>query len=198
MIPTQQKHLPFPTRRSPIGICVYIPPVLTGEHGEVRTLRGQLLLPGTRLALVLILTLLAMAPFLSFSLFRVTWRQMKKFHEAWRVGRPARKFKRLLNSLRLAVGDVPAIPWFSSLTEGLRKYMSSRLGRDCTSATTAEIALMAEFRSDDSPQARLLKILYTGDMVKFAGQFADDRSLVKILDIIDSAIQEWEAVSDRL
>lgn len=172
--------------------------VVSGDYEGVRTPRGQLLLPGTRLAVALILALAAMAPFLGFGMVRRLWQQVLRLQEVWKTGRPARKLRRLTKGLRLVIGDLPAMPWFSQLTEALRTYMSSRLERDCRTATTAEIALMGEFRETDSPQVRLLNILHEGDMVKFAGQFADDRSLERTLDSVENAIQEWEKVNDQL
>lgn len=172
--------------------------VLTEDIQGVRTLRGQRLLPGTRLAVALILALAAMAPFIGFSGVRWAWKQIRRMQEAWRVGRPARRLRRTMRTLGLSIGDISSVSWYSALTEALRKYMTSKLGRDCMSATTAEIALMREFSQPEGPHARILDILQEGDMVKFAGQFADDRSLERTLKTTDKAIHDWERGHDQL
>ena len=172
--------------------------VLDDRHEGVRSLRGQLLLPGTRLAVALILALLAMAPFLGFNLVRQIWKQFIHLQEVWRMGRPARKLRRILKNLRLQIGDQGASTWFAVLTDALRTYLSARTGRDCTSATTAEIAEMPVFSDSEGPASRILDVLRDGDMVKFAGQFADDRRLEKTLDGVESAVQSWEKSGDQL
>jgi len=166
--------------------------LLENDHPGRRSLRAQLLLPGTRLAVALILTLAAMAPFLGYGLTRAFWTWFRQVRELYRAGRPARRFRRLLGRLRSRVGAESASRWFSDLTEGLRDYMSARTGRDCRSSTTAEIGDMPEFGVAESPQGRLLDVLRDGDMVKFAGRVADDRRLAATLSDVERAVAEWE------
>ncbi len=166
--------------------------ILQNTHDGVRSLRGQLLMPGTKLAVALILSLTAMAPFLGYGSFRVLWNWFKKTRMLYRIGRPARRLRRLMKKLNTSVGSVTASLWYYELTEGLRTYMSARIGHDCKSATTAEISIMPELHGNDTPQLQLLDVLKEGDMVKFAGRFANDRSLHKTLDKVNSAVQEWE------
>ena len=172
--------------------------ILQNTHDGVRSLRGQLLMPGTRLAVALILSLMAMAPFLGYGLFRILWNRFKKSRQLYRTGRPARRLRRLMKNLNAGVGSKTASLWYYELTEGLRTYLSARVGHDCQSATTVEISEMPEFLGKDTPQLRLLDVLQEGDMVKFAGRFADDRSLHKTLDKVNSAVQEWEKINAQL
>lgn len=172
--------------------------ILQNTHDGVRSLRGQLLMPGTRLAVALILSLMAMAPFLGYGLFRILWNWFKKSRQLYRTGRPARRLRRLMKNLNAVVGSKTASLWYYELTEGLRTYLSARIGHDCQSATTVEISEMPEFLGKDTPQLRLLDVLQDGDMVKFAGRFADDRSLHKTLDKVNSAVQEWEKTNAQL
>ncbi len=172
--------------------------ILQNTHDGVRSLRGQLLMPGTRLAVALILSLMAMAPFLGYGLFRILWNWFKKSRQLYRTGRPARRLRRLMKNLNAVVGSKTASLWYYELTEGLRTYLSARVGHDCQSATTVEISEMPEFLGKDTPQLRLLDVLQEGDMVKFAGRFADDRSLHKTLDKVNSAVQEWEKINAQL
>jgi len=88
--------------------------------------------------------------------------------------------------------------WYYELTEALRSYLSAKTNHDCRSATTAEIALMPDFRSENTPGRDLLEVLKEGDMVKFAGRFADDRSLDKTLETVVSAVVKWEKDNAQL
>ncbi len=172
--------------------------ILENSHEGVRSLRGQLLLPGTRLAVALILSLAAMAPFLGYGLFRFSWKWIKKSRQLYRVGRPVRRLRRVMKKLKAGIGSIQASLWYYELTEALRAYLSDRLNHDCRSATTAEIALMPEFLIDNTPQKDLLEVLKEGDMVKFAGRFADDRSLNKILEMVNAAVGNWERADAQL
>lgn len=171
--------------------------ILEATHEGVRDLRGQLLLPGTRFAVALSLSLAAMAPFLIYALVRLIWNWIRKSREAYRIGRPARRLRRLLKKLKSIVGSESASDWFSQLTDGLRVYFSDKTGQDFRSFTTAEISRMPLFDITGTPAAHLLEVLKEGDMVKFAGRFADDRSLEKILEIVESAIGNWEQTDDQ-
>ncbi len=172
--------------------------IMVNSHEGVRTLRGQLLMPGTRLAVALILSLAAMAPFLGYGLFRFSWKWVKKSRQLYRVGRPVRRLRRVIKKLKTGIGSMQASLWYYELTEALRAYLSARTQHDSRSATTAEIALMSEFLVDDTPQKDLLEILKEGDMVKFAGRFADDRSLNKTLEMVTSAVGKWEKANAQL
>ena len=172
--------------------------ILEASYEGARDLRGQLLLPGTRLAVALALALIAMAPFLGYALVRLAWNWTKKTRNAYRIRRPARRLRRLLKKLRGGVGSESASEWFSELTDGLRTYFGAKIGHDCRSSTTAEIARMPFFTMGGTPAARLLDVLKNGDMVKFAGRFADDRSLERTLAAVESALGDWEKADDQL
>ncbi|MDF1566688.1 MAG: hypothetical protein RQ801_07940 [Spirochaetaceae bacterium] len=166
--------------------------ILDSAHEGVRSLRGQLLMPGTRLAVALILAFTAMAPFLFFGLVRFIIKWVKRSRDIYRIGRPARKLKRLIKRLRSAVGSATAPYWYSDLTDGIRIYLGSRIDYDCRSATTAEIAVLPHFSEPEKPQGKILEVLQDGDMVKFGGRFADDKRLLRTLDSVESAVKEWE------
>jgi len=172
--------------------------ILENTHEGVRSLRGQLLFPGTRLGVALILSLVAMAPFLGYGLFHFVWTWIKKTRQLYRVGRPVRRLRRVMKKLKFEIGSMQASLWYYELTEALRGYLSARTKYDCRSATTGEIALFPEFCVNDSPQKSLLEVLKDGDMVKFAGRFADDRSLYKALETVYSAVGKWEKTDVKL
>lgn len=181
-----------------IDIKVPTHSILQNAHDGVRALRGQLLMPGTKLAVALILSLAAMAPFLGYGLVRFGWNWYRNSRALYRIGRPARRLRRLLKKLKAGIGTVTASTWYYQLTEGLRTYMSARTGHDCSSSTTAEISLMQEFSNRSTPQVRLLEVLKEGDMVKFAGQLADDRSLIRTLETVNAVVEEWEKSNAQL
>jgi len=166
--------------------------ILQNTHDDVRTLRGQLMLPGTKLAVALILTVLAMVPFLGYGLFWFARIQVKRFQMRFRFNQPVRKMHRLVKKLHTRIGVISAPLWYSELTKGLRDYLSFHIHQDCRSATTVEIALMDEFQNNDAQRQALLMVLQDGDMVKFAGRRADDQAMRNTLLNVERIIRGWE------
>ena len=166
--------------------------VLGAAHEGAKRPRGQLVLPGTRLALAVVLALLASAPFLVYSGSRFIWGCFIRSRDIFLVHRPARRLRRVIKKLKTGTASESAAAWFSQLTDGLRGYLSERTGRDCRSSTTAEIGSMNEFSAAGCPAERILTVLHNGDMVKFAGEPADQGSLERTLIEVESAVAEWE------
>lgn len=164
--------------------------ILSRTHGGVRLLREQKMLPGTRLEMASVLSLMAITPFLAYGLFRILRRWWKKCHDSFLYKRPLRRIRRLSKRLRANIGSVRAAEWYYELSNGLRSYLSYRLGWDCMSATTAEIALMKDVH--EGPRQQFLEVLKEGDLVKFAGRQADAESLGRSLDMLNAAVLEWE------
>lgn len=166
--------------------------VLAAAHEGARRPRGQLVLPGTRMALALVLGFLASAPFWVYTGSRFVWGCFVRFRDVFLIHRPARRLRKVMKRLKAGAASESAAAWFSQLTDGLRSYLSERTGRDCRSSTTPEIGKMHEFSSSECPAGRLLAVLHNGDMVKFAGQLADEGSLERTLIEVESAVAEWE------
>ncbi len=171
---------------------------LLGEsHDGVRRLRGQLLLPGTRIGVTIVLTLIAMSPFLLHSLYRLLSRLITSLKKMFHVHRPARRFRRLLRKLNEKLGIDSASDWYLQLSRGIRNYLSERTGCDCRSATTSEISAIIGSSVGQDIKDKLLQVLKVGDMVKFAGQNADMSSLKQTLAVVESVISEWEKTLAR-
>ena len=164
--------------------------ILNGSHPDARHLRAQSVLPGTRLGLTLLLSLLAMAPFIVYGFLRFVWKWIKKSKEILRIRRPVRQMRRLLKKLKVSTDSQTTLLWFADLTDGLRNYLSEKTGYDCRSATTAEISARPEFK--DSVKKNLLDVLKYGDMVKFAGYQTDKNEMLQSLVTVESAVSEWE------
>lgn len=164
--------------------------ILSETHGGVRLLRGQKVLPGTRLKVALMLVSTVMTPFLVYGLFRILRRLWKGSRNLFQYRPPLRRIQKLSKRLRTKTGSMRTAQWYHELSDGLRAYLSSRLEEDCTSATTAEIALMKNIHEE--PRRQFLEILKEGDLVKFAGRQVDIESLERALDMLNAAVLEWE------
>lgn len=168
------------------------------DDGSVgpRGIRGPLLLPGTRLALALILALGVAAPPVLYAGFLFLWRWAFRLRDRYLDGRSARRLRRLIKRLRTGTEEVVPAIWYTVLTEELRAYLSGLTGTDCRSATTAEIAGLPGFERVDSPRGTLLKILKTGDLVKFAGRRSRDKERLDALDAVEEAMRRLDKDED--
>ncbi|MCG8453334.1 MAG: hypothetical protein MI717_09155 [Spirochaetales bacterium] len=176
------------------GIKVPTHSILDKSYEGVRALRPQLLIPGTRLTLSMVLSALVFVPIFGVRIVRRLIQRISRFRATHRGGRPARRMRRLLRRLKSAIGSTAPALWYGALTDGLREYIGKRLGLDCRSSTTAEISLFEAFHGAQGPQHQILEVLREGDMIKFAGRFADDRRMQDALKTVDSAIKEWEKI----
>lgn len=161
-----------------------------------RGIRGPLLLPGTRLALALILALGVAAPPVLYTGILFLWRWAFRLRDRYLDGRSARRLRRLIKRLRSGTEVVVPVIWYTALTEELRAYLSGLTGKDCRSATTAEIAVLPGFEKIDSPRGTLLKILKTGDLVKFAGRRSRDKERLAALDAVEEAMRRLDKDED--
>ncbi len=166
--------------------------MLPSAHENARLLRGQILIPGTRLGLVIILTLIAMSPFLIRWIYKIISRLFRSIGRLFLIGRPFRRLLRLLKKLGSDIESSSESDWYSTLTKGLRDYLSERIEYNCKSATTSAISARIDSVSTDSPQGRILQVLKDGDMVKFAGQNTDASQREQTLTTVKSAVIDWE------
>lgn len=166
--------------------------MLSASYNGVRNLRGQLSLPGIRLAISLLLLLIAIAPFTIYRVVKLFIKWGRHLGSNLAIRKPSQRLHRLIRELRTEIGTVALPEWYSHLTDGLRRYLTEKTPYDCCSATTVEIAHMLETSDDELPQNKLIRVLKDSDMVKFAGQTNNEQDLKKILVTVESAVSEWE------
>jgi hypothetical protein len=161
-----------------------------------RGIRGPLLLPGTRLALALILALAVAAPPILYAGVLFLWRWAFRLRDRYLDTRSARRLRRLIKRLRSGNEEVTPAIWYTALTEELRSYLSGLTGTDCRSATTAEIAVLPGFEKVDTPRGTLLSVLKIGDLVKFAGRKSRDNERLGALDAVEEAMRRLDKDED--
>ena len=179
-------------------IKITIQSLLSISRPESRQLRGQLLIPGTRLTMAIFLALASVMPFFLLAFVKLTVTIFQRAGDVFRFHWPLRHLRRLVKRLRADLGVQSPGQWYAQLTEGLRIYLGFRLHRDCRTATTAEIAAMKAFSVANTPQYKLLILLKEADMVKFAGQKADERTLRQALYTVETESLKLEKMHDRI
>jgi hypothetical protein len=181
------------------GFVIFTNPVLGESDIELKSLRAQVLLPGTRLYLAVILVSLMVAPFVMIFLGRFLKKQSLFLYRKFKIRRPFFRLNRLLRKLEASEETLEAKDFYIHLTDGIKKYLTEKLHRDFNSATTLEIAEAEYLVRHQVNLKDLVKLLKKSDLVKFAGKGESLRDRHKSLETVRSFcrhLEEKEEVND--
>lgn len=168
------------------------------EEGEndLKGLRSQIMIPGSRLYFFLLAVGVFVLPYLVYFLIKLLVKYIivlaRKYHSA----RPYRSLSRILKRLETNLEKTSERDFFIALSDALRVYLTSRTGIDCKSATTSEISMLYGFGLDKELWDRMVSVLKKGDMVKFGGEQLSFFQIKENLDFVISLCQEIEKRED--
>ena len=154
------------------GLSVTVASVL-GESAELRSIYGPQRLPGTHLAILLIVLVVVVPGALTLYFLgpgRSVLRMLMARHRA-RI--PYRNLLRTLDRLEANIKRDTSRDLYTSLVVALQDLMTSRLGFDCRAATSTELRgylplLAARCSTEPDHLAPVAEILDAADTVKFA------------------------------
>jgi hypothetical protein len=151
------------------GLTVYTTPLL--DKGiELRPLRAQMVLPGTRLYSGLLVVFILGLPFLFYFIIKALVRLFRGIFLKYRKRKPYRRFTRVIKRLDTGLQLWDNKTFFIMLIEGLKTYLTDKTGKDFITATTGEIRKLRNPLFNEKELNTLLELLRQGDMVKFAGE----------------------------
>jgi hypothetical protein len=156
------------------GVTVHIGSILDNESRPAGV-RGQLLLPGTRGAVIGVTLALVIGGVGALVVFRRRTR-LHEWFVAWRARRrPRRRFDRAAGALHNAAGRLTADEFYSRLVQEARGYMSRRFGVTAECLTTSELTrqlpeLIAGLGAGAAGPQPVLRALRVADRVRFAGE----------------------------
>ena len=168
------------------------------EEGEndLKGLRGQVMIPGSKLYFFLLALGIFILPYLLYFSIKYLIRYIiilaKKYHSA----RPYKNLQRILKRLDLSLEKITVRNFFITLSDALRIYLTARSGFDCKSATTSEISRLHGFDLDKKLWDRLVSVLKRGDMVKFGGEKLSYEQMKENLEFVISLCSEIEKRED--
>jgi len=158
-------------------------------------IKPPLLIPGTKTVGILLLFLLFALPVLLIFLFRLVRSRAGDVIRSYRLNLPYRQFHRLLRHIRKTMVHLPEKEYYSELTGGLKKYLSSRLHQELKSATTSGIeACLEETRIHPALSQSLVNLFHRVDRVKFAGDkllYSDREQLLDEVEEVSEALEDW-------
>ncbi len=172
---------------------VFVQSILTQEEAELAPPRGPVVLPGTRLSLVLLLAVLFGTPLLWILVLRrgVNW--IRGLHRRYREGQPYRRLIRDLKSLNQRSGEIDGRRFYIVLGESFRSYLTRKTGVDCLAATTGEVSeRLSELVDDSLKRRQLVELLHYGDLVKFADRQSSDNTRREHVEVMREVVKTIE------
>lgn len=169
--------------------------VQEGEN-ELKGLRQQVLIPGSRLYFFLLALGVFILPYGGYFLLKILIKFLKVLFRRYHSSKPYRTISRILKKLDTNLERTSVRDFFITLSDALRVYLSARTGFDCKSATTSEISMLHGFGLDQSLWTRLVAVLKRGDMVKFGGEKLSYHQMKDNLDFVISVCSEIEKRED--
>ncbi len=166
------------------------------EQEKVQTLRGlrdNLDFPGINLLIPLFLLVLICSPYLLYLLFRqIYFHAVTLFRWILRSG-PRRRIRHLAAKLNARVEDSGRErEFFIAYSNGVRRYLTERTGRDFLSLTTRDMKGLNPPPVDRVTWEQLTELLRTADLVKFAGERIGRKEKVRSLEILGNFIENLE------
>lgn len=156
------------------GLSLVVSSVLK-SHTDVRSIYGPQRLPGTRLALLVVVFGVAVPAGVALYLVGPGRSVVTALRARHRARIPYRKLLRTIDSLEKGITRDSARDFYTRLVSAIQDLMSSRLGFECRAATSSELtaylpALAERCGSEPAVAAPLAGIFSTADEAKFAHQ----------------------------
>ncbi|MBN2657202.1 MAG: hypothetical protein JXR86_09095 [Spirochaetales bacterium] len=175
---------------------IYTKSLVEEGESDLRGLRPQVMIPGSRLMFFLLILAVFVLPYLFYFLIRLMIRSIIMIIGKYHSARPFRALNRTLKRLDAALDKTGVRDIYIALTDSLRIYLTARTGFDCVSATTSEIARLHGFGLDQTLWERMVAVLKQGDMVKFGGETLSRDEMKENLDFVLNLCQEIEKRED--
>ena len=173
---------------------------LRGEEGELelQPVRDQLLLPGTRALIAVIVLSIVGIPLLVVLTGGWARRKFHALQERYRENRPYRNLNKGLKQLQSEMHELDGKRYYIRLLDLTRSYLEGRYSSVFRSATTGE--LDPQLRRVGIPaeqRARVIELFQFGDLVKFANHrvTVHDRTRhLEAVKVLSGELQrrEWE------
>jgi len=169
--------------------------ILQDRGLEFFGIKGQLFLPGTRVALGIAVAVILFGPLLLLSFTGRLNRGVRRFIAVHAGRRPYKRFSRVLRDLKDKNLHMSSRKFYIVLSEEFRAYLSNRTDRDFLTITSSEIGeqLSRVFPAQRKTRInKLVKMMQQGDLIKFGGVNAAKKQRETDLEIVSGITRELE------
>lgn len=154
------------------GLSLVVASILEPD-AQLRSIYGPQRLPGTRLAIFLVVAGVVVPGVLALYLAGPGRQLVARIVAYHRARVPYRNLRRTMDRLEANINRESAREFYTALVGSLQDLMTSRLGFDCRAATSTELAaylpaLAARCAADARTAAPLAVVFETSDAAKFA------------------------------
>ncbi|MFW5694166.1 MAG: hypothetical protein ACOCYB_03285 [Alkalispirochaeta sp.] len=168
------------------------------EELELQPVRDQLLLPGTRALIAVIVLSIFGVPLVVALTGGWIQRQIHAIRERYRENRPYRMLQKGLKQLQTEMLELDGKRYYIRLVDITRSYLEGRFGSVFRSATTGELDVhLRKAGIPEEQRHRLIELFQFGDLVKFANRRVtvhDRTHHLEAVKTLSSELQrsEWE------
>lgn len=153
------------------GVSVFVSSMVEPGDTDPAPVRDQMLLPGTRFLLALIVIAFVVVPLVILGAGKWTRRWIRRLIRRYRENRP---YRRLTKNLRVLQGEMHELDgkrFYIRLLDEARVFFDRRFNASILAATTEELDGRLE-QANAPPEVRqiLVEMFRFGDLVKFAQQ----------------------------
>lgn len=170
--------------------------ILQERNVDFFGIKGQIYLPGTRLAIGLAIFVLFFGPVVVLSTAGRVSRSVRRFVSIQTGRRPHKRFMRNLKELGEKQMQMSSRRFYIVLSEELRHYLSSRTKQDYMTVTSSELRdqLWDTFPAENKEQVNALaRMMRQSDEIKFGGVNASKKQREEDLEMVVSAAKNIEA-----
>jgi hypothetical protein len=171
--------------------------ILAEEEHEFYGLKNQLLIPGTRFAIIFLVFLLFFGPIIVLNSAGRIHHGFKSLIVAQRGRRPYRRIQRSLKELAERQAQMSSRRFYIVLDEEFRRYLSDRTCDDFLSITSSEfkaslLAALSEGGKDRVPAVE--ELLRRSDLIKFGGENSDKNRREGDIELVLSVVRLVEEI----
>lgn len=182
------------------SIKIHTRSILDERSPDFVGIKNQLLVPGTRMTIAVLVALLFFGPILIFSFAGRVKHGFASLLAAQLGKRPYKRLEKTLRELKEEQEQMSSRKFYIVLEEEFRKYLSDRTGSDFKAITSSEFAehfkeILPEGAEHDARAVHSL--LRRSDMVKFGGENSDKQRRVDDMEIISRAAGEVERIQEE-
>ncbi|MFP4179536.1 MAG: hypothetical protein ACLFSA_05720 [Spirochaetaceae bacterium] len=182
-------------------IKIHTRAILNERDYEFFGIKNQESIPGTNLAIALLVVVLFFGPVFLLTFTGKVRRGLSSFLVAHRGKKPYKRLYRALKELRDTQDQMSSRKFYIVLDEEFRRYLSDRTGSDFRSITSSEFAILfsrtlteteGEEESKDRNTKAIDDLMRRCDLVKFGGENSEKRRREADLKLVGEVVRSVE------
>jgi hypothetical protein len=181
-------------------IKIHTSSILEERQAEFYGIKGQLLLPGTRIALGILVVVLFFGPIFVFGFGGRIKRAMGRVLSTRRGRKPYKRLLKAVKELREQQAHMSSKRFYIVLSDELRRFLTDRTGDDYISITTSELQKQLTGELPDKEKGRLERIAEMqrkSDQIKFGGANASKKERENDIETVLDVAGEIEKMHDE-